>query len=288
MKKIKFCIVGAARTRNTSDLKKEILRRRHEVVLICLSDLFSDGRLNSIGRKALDECDIFLFRGYNKNRSLATSLSREAMAKGKTVIDEILATEFDHGKTYQAKILRKSGIPHLPILFEPSLAEKISASDQMSFPVIAKPDDGRLGRGIKMLRTEKRLFDFWRTHHGTYLIQKYFPIKYDFRVFVVGEKVLGAIKRHMKKGEYRSNIPGGQREIFNLTEKMNDLSLRATQALNYEISGLDILEDAQGELFVIEVNIAPQWQVFKKVTGINPAIHIIDYALEKFSNKTPV
>ncbi len=106
----------------------------------------------------------------------------------------------------------------------------------------------------------------------------------DIRISVVNGEVRGAIRRFIIPGDFRSNTSlGAKVEKINLTEEMTNLAKRAVKAMKYEIAGVDIIEHG-GRLYVLEVNSTPQWQNIKRVTGINLAVYIIDYALQKYSN----
>ena len=112
-------------------------------------------------------------------------------------------------------------------------------------------------------------------------------MKSDLRVFIVGDTVLGAIRRYVIEGDIRSNASlGAKSEAVELTEEMVTLAKKATIAIGYEVAGVDLAETSTG-YSILEVNHTPQWQAFKKSTGINPADHIVRYALKKQS-LTPI
>lgn len=141
---------------------------------------------------------------------------------------------------------------------------------------------GQKGQGIVKIDNKKQAYNFFKKNHKGYLLQEYLEIDSDIRIFVVNSKILGAMKRFIIPGDFRSNASLGARvEQVNPTKEMIDLAKRAVKAMKYEIAGVDIVT-YKGKFYVIEVNSTPQWQKFKKVTGINPAKHIIDYSLEKY------
>jgi ribosomal protein S6--L-glutamate ligase len=101
---------------------------------------------------------------------------------------------------------------------------------------------------------------------------------------VVGGKVVGGFQRFINEGAYKSNIRGTKAEKMDVSEKMKEISINATDAVGYEVSGVDLFEH-NGELYIIEVNVTPQWEKFKAVTGINPAKHIVEYAISKYEQR---
>ena len=103
----------------------------------------------------------------------------------------------------------------------------------------------------------------------------------DLRVFVVGDKVLGAMKRRAKDGSFKANITrGGVGENYTLTPEIEDMALRVARSLDLEVAGVDLLFGKEGFL-VCEANSAPGFEGFEHATGINVAKEIIDYARSK-------
>ncbi|MBU1198696.1 MAG: RimK family alpha-L-glutamate ligase [Nanoarchaeota archaeon] len=141
-------------------------------------------------------------------------------------------------------------------------------------PVIVKHQRGRKGKNIfKFDKLEK-------LPSKSYFIQNMISNSHvDKRVFVIGDKVIGAMERRAaKKGEWRSNLAlGGSAKAVKVDDKTKNLAIRAAKACEYEIAGVDIITDKQGKQFVIEVNRAPQFRGLMKATGINVAGKIVDY-----------
>ena len=101
----------------------------------------------------------------------------------------------------------------------------------------------------------------------------------DLRLFVVGDRVVAAMRRTAPEGTFRSNLhSGGQPSPLTPTKQLIDLALRATQALGLKIAGVDILESDDGPL-VLEVNSSPGLEGIEDVTGIDIAGAIADEAI---------
>ena len=100
-------------------------------------------------------------------------------------------------------------------------------------------------------------------------------------MFVVGNRVLGAMKRSSKDGSFKANITrGGVGEAYPLTDEIRDLALRVAHSLDLEIAGVDLLFGRDGFL-VCEANSAPGFEGFERATGVNVAKAIIDYSKSK-------
>jgi ribosomal protein S6--L-glutamate ligase len=78
------------------------------------------------------------------------------------------------------------------------------------------------------------------------------------------------------KGDGRLGVKVAEREI-NADERVLDLAKRAVESLGVEIGGVDVLEDEKGNFWVSEINLAPQFIGFERVTGINVAKKIVEY-----------
>jgi ribosomal protein S6--L-glutamate ligase len=100
----------------------------------------------------------------------------------------------------------------------------------------------------------------------------------DIRAFVVGNEIVGSMKRKSKKGMWKTNISRGARGIkINLSEELQEMALKTTEVLETKICGVDILESKQGPV-VLEANITPGFKGLLKYTGVNPAPKIIRLA----------
>lgn len=105
----------------------------------------------------------------------------------------------------------------------------------------------------------------------------------DVRVLVLGGKAIAAMRRHAKENDFRSNLHlGGTAGKLELTEVLRSLAERATQALNADIAGVDILESRKGPV-VIEVNGSPGLEGIGRATGKDIAAEVMDFAQERLS-----
>jgi len=283
---MKFLIIGAASSPNTSDLEIEIKKTGNEVSKVKPSEFIFKVLEREfkifVNDKDLSDFDIFIFRGYDKNYTEARIFAQKMLSLGKVVVDEAVSRIFMENKLFEASKLSGAGIkyPKSHYIVKYNFFEKIK--NNITYPAIVKPIDGKKGADIYKFKKPEELDYFLQKNTKGWLIQECLEIDGDVRVFVVGDKVLGAMKRFIIEGDYRSNISlGAKAEVFELNKEIEDLALNATKAMNYEIAGVD-LAYSDGQWYVIEVNTTPQWQGFKKTTGINPAEFIIKYSIDKF------
>ena len=99
----------------------------------------------------------------------------------------------------------------------------------------------------------------------------------DIRAFVVEGKVVAAMKRIARPGDFRSNMHrGGSMERIKLTSEQEETAIRAAKILGLNIAGVDMLPTSTGS-FVLEVNVSPGLEGIETTTGIDIAGAIIRY-----------
>lgn len=148
-------------------------------------------------------------------------------------------------------------------------------------PIIVKRPVGSFGNGVTIVESMRALKSFIVWSQPMYLLQEF--VKYsrgkDIRVFVVNGKVVGAMMRCAKKGEFRSNIElGGTGVPVEITEEEKNMALRSVQAIDLEYAGVDIIRSKNGPV-VLEVNSNPGFKALERATGVSIASHIVDYAI---------
>jgi ribosomal protein S6--L-glutamate ligase len=99
----------------------------------------------------------------------------------------------------------------------------------------------------------------------------------DIRCFVIGEKVVAAMMRTAKEGEFRSNLHrGGTSQVVRITPEERSTAVRAAKRMGLNVAGVDILRSNHGPV-VMEVNSSPGLQGIEKSTGKDLASQIIDF-----------
>jgi RimK family alpha-L-glutamate ligase len=112
-------------------------------------------------------------------------------------------------------------------------------------------------------------------------LQEYIKNDGDFRVWVLGEKVLGVMKRSSAdKKEFRNNYSaGGNVEVADLPEEVKEIAVKAAKVCGLAVAGVDVaFRDFDVKKPVIwEVNKGPQFKGFMKATGIDVPMEIVKY-----------
>lgn len=151
-----------------------------------------------------------------------------------------------------------------------------------SFPVIIKLLEGTQGLGVVLAENKNAASSVIEAFHGLkarIIVQEFIKEAKgaDIRAFVVDGKVVGAMKRQAKEGEFRSNLHrGGTAQVIKLSKEEKEVAVASAKALGLGVAGVDMLQSKRGPL-VMEVNSSPGLEGIEKATGINIAGKIFDY-----------
>src|SRR5207302_10414433 len=105
----------------------------------------------------------------------------------------------------------------------------------------------------------------------------------DVRAFVIGRRVVAAMKRKASRGEFRSNIHrGGTARKVRLSPEARRTALAAARALGLTVAGVDLIESDDGPM-VMEVNSSPGLEGIQKTTGVDVADAVIKHIDQELS-----
>jgi ribosomal protein S6--L-glutamate ligase len=149
-------------------------------------------------------------------------------------------------------------------------------------PLVVKLLEGTQGKGIVLAETHKAaesLIDAFRELDANFLVQEFIKEAggSDIRAFVVGEKVVAAMMRQAKEGEFRSNLHrGGSASLVRLSPAERSTAVQAARKMGLNVSGVDLLRSSHGPV-VMEVNSSPGLQGIEQATGKDVADLIIQF-----------
>jgi ribosomal protein S6--L-glutamate ligase len=149
-------------------------------------------------------------------------------------------------------------------------------------PVIIKLIEGTQGIGVLLAETIKSaeaIIELLQSQKQSVLIQKFVAESKgrDIRAFVVGDQVVGAMRRVAQGQEFRSNVHrGGLTEPLVLDETYCETAIRAAQIMGLRVAGVDMLEGKDGPQ-IMEVNSSPGLEGIERCTQLDIAGSIIDY-----------
>jgi len=149
-------------------------------------------------------------------------------------------------------------------------------------PVVIKLIEGTQGIGVLLADTIKAaesIIELLQSQKQNVLIQKFVAESRgkDIRAFVVGDRVVAAMRRVAQGQEFRSNVHrGGVAEAVELSDEYRETAVRAAQILGLRIAGVDMLESSSGPQ-IMEVNSSPGLEGIEKCTQLDIAGAVVEY-----------
>ncbi|MBI4585195.1 MAG: RimK family alpha-L-glutamate ligase [Planctomycetes bacterium] len=216
------------------------------------------------------------------------------VARGIPVINSPRAVECAVDKYLALARLSAAGLPVPRTRACEGARQALEDFEALGGDVVVKPLFGSEGRGLMRISDPDLAL---RAFHaleraGAVIYQQQFIRHpgWDLRVLVLGERVCAAMRRrvappftsgavpNLAGAEWRTNIArGGRGEPADLSKEAAELAIQAAAAVGTEIAGVDLLPDAQGNLYAIEVNSSPGWQALSRVTGADVAAEVLGY-----------
>ncbi|UTW04125.1 30S ribosomal protein S6--L-glutamate ligase [Amphritea atlantica] len=149
-------------------------------------------------------------------------------------------------------------------------------------PVIIKLIEGTQGIGVLLaesIKAAESIIELLQSQKQNVLIQKFVAESKgrDIRAFVVGDRVVAAMRRVAQGQEFRSNVHrGGVAEAVELSPEYAETAVRAAQILGLQVAGVDMLEGKTGPQ-IMEVNSSPGLEGIETCTGLDIAGAVIEY-----------
>jgi ribosomal protein S6--L-glutamate ligase len=149
-------------------------------------------------------------------------------------------------------------------------------------PVVVKLLEGTQGLGVVLAETRKAadsVISAFRQLDANILVQEYVKEARgaDVRAFVVGGKVVAAMKRQGPPGEFRSNLHrGGHAEAIKLSANERATAVRAAKTMGLNVAGVDLIQSDIGPM-VLEVNSSPGLEGIEAASGTDIAAAIIEF-----------
>ncbi|HEY5686020.1 MAG TPA: RimK family alpha-L-glutamate ligase, partial [Acidimicrobiia bacterium] len=149
-------------------------------------------------------------------------------------------------------------------------------------PVVVKLLEGTQGLGVVLAETKKAaesVIGAFRQLDANILVQEYIKESRgaDVRAFVVGGKVVAAMRRKGAPGDFRSNLHrGGSAEGIRLTAAERASAVKAARTVGLNVAGVDLLQSDRGPL-VLEVNSSPGLEGIEMASGVDVASRVIEF-----------
>jgi ribosomal protein S6--L-glutamate ligase len=219
-----------------------------------------------------------------------TAVLRQFEMIGTFPLNESVAVTRSRDKLRSLQLLARRGIG-LPVTGFARAPDDIGDLIEMvgGAPLVAKLLEGTQGIGVVLCETRKAAESVVEAFMGlnvSIMIQEYIKEAggADIRCFVIGDKVVAAIKRQARPGEFRSNLHrGGSAALIKITPEERSVAVRAAKIMGLNVAGVDLLRSNHGPL-VMEVNSSPGLEGIETATGKDVAGMIVQF-LEKNARK---
>tara|TARA_B100001248_G_scaffold259792_1_gene246538 strand:- start:1338 stop:2144 length:807 start_codon:yes stop_codon:yes gene_type:complete len=263
----------------------------HEVEVIdplkCFMNIVSKKPEVHYQNRILNEFDAIIPRIGASVTFYGTAVLRQFEMLGSYAVNDSVAIARSRDKLRCLQLLSKKGLG-LPVT---AYGHSTKMTEDLiklvgGAPVVIKMLEGTQGKGIVLAESKKAagsVIDMLRGLDAYFLVQEFIKESggSDIRCFVVGDKVIAAMKRQGPEGEFRSNLHmGGTAEQVKITPEERATAVKAAKAMGLNVAGVDLLRSERGPL-VMEVNSSPGLEGIEKTTGKNVAQRIISFIEKK-------
>ena len=275
---------------STARLKEAGQKRGHEVQVVdylrCYMNITSHHPVVVYQNRKLEGYDAMIPRIGASNTFYGTAVVRQLQMMGVFTPNSSQAISRSRDKLRCLQILAAKGIG-LPVTgFAHSIKDIDGLVDIVGGPpLVVKLLECTQGIGVVLAETKQAATSVIEAFRGldvNILVQEFIKEAggADIRAFVVGDRVIAAMKRQSAAGEFRSNLHrGGRAEKVKLTPEERSTAVRAAQILGLKVAGVDILRSNHGPV-VMEVNSSPGLEGIEKTSEVDVADAIIQF-LEK-------
>lgn len=192
--------------------------------------------------------------------------------------------------TYSAQwlLFQRAGVPiarTLPCFTIDRERLRACAEHLGGFPLVIKVPGNSGGLGVLRVDSSEAFFstvDYVMSRHDGPLLCAYVGNAVHWRVVVVGSEAVAAYRNPKAEGDFRTYGTARREDCFaRVDERLASLAVRAVSTLRLEFGGVDILEDADGGMYVLEANFPCYHPHAQEVAGIDVSGKMVDYLVEK-------
>lgn len=276
-------------------MKKAALNRGHKARLVFaknFSFVFAQGGTNLFYDNELYESPdiVIAWVGMLNNVAERAAVLREIKLRNVPIVNNLTAVVRTRDKFRTKQILSDKKLPVIKtaVLYSLGNIDRILESIG-EFPVIAKTIFGNDGKGVAVFESKRSLvsgIELMMDNNiscESILIQEFVKAdNKDYRLFVVGGKVVAQMERQAPKGDFRANLDGGGKGLqASLPSEVIKLGEDAAKALDLDIAGVDILIGEDGPV-ICEINPRPGFKI-SEITNTDVAKCIIEWTEKKYS-----
>ena len=211
-----------------------------------------------------------------------TAVVRQFEQMGVFCVNPSHAISVARDKLRALQVLSRHRVGLPTTLFMRHAGEIIPGIERMGGPpVVVKLLEGAQGIGVILAESTQVAEAIIATLSGpakmSVLIQQFVKESRgrDVRAFVVGSRVVAAMRRIAVDGEFRSNVHrGGRCEEIRLEPEYERVAVHAAQVMGLRVAGVDLLEGRDGPV-LLEVNSSPGLEAIEAATKVDIAGEIV-------------
>lgn len=236
--------------------------------------------------KKPEDYGIVIQRCVSYYRNLHSTAALEGL--GVKVINCLNTGVFAGNKLFTHMLLKKFGVPtpYATVAFSKEAA--LETLDKQGYPKVIKPTVGSWGRLISKLNdrdsaegiieSRENMYPIYQIHYLEEFVRR--PPR-DIRAIMVGDKIVAAIYRTSGSGNWKTNMAlGGVAEECKATSEMEEMCIKAKNAVQGDIVGVDLMESEDKGLVVHEVNNTTEYKNTVRVCGVDIPSLMLNYALK--------
>ena len=231
--------------------------------------------------------DILLPRLGAETSYFALAIIRQLEKSGVYTCNNSAAIEIVKDKMLLSQLFAQSDLPFPKTMLVKFPVPIALVEREIGFPLVIKNISGARGIGIHLCETAESFRDLMEligTHSGDHqmILQEFVASSYgrDLRVFVLGTKVIGCMKRTAKNSFKANYSLGGEVAPFAITPEIEKLAIDCAGLFNLQIAGIDLLFDTQG-FKICEANSSPGFKGMELATGEDIAQQILKYVVKE-------
>ncbi|WP_028387951.1 30S ribosomal protein S6--L-glutamate ligase [Legionella fairfieldensis] len=243
----------------------------------------SNPKVHYRGGEPLPQFDAVIPRIGASNTYYGTALLRHMETMGIYTLNESIAISRSRDKFRSLQLLARKGIP-MPLT---SFAQSPDDTEDLvrmvgGAPLVIKLLEGTQGKGVILADSHQSavsIINAFKEMSANILVQEFIEESRgtDIRCFVIGDKVVAAVKRQAKEGDFRANVhQGGKAVKVKLSPQERAIAISAAKTMGLKVAGVDLIRSNHGPL-VLEINSSPGLEGVEKATHVNIAAKIIQY-----------
>ena len=231
----------------------------------------------------LDDFDAVIPRIGASITFYGTAVVRQFEMMGVYAVNESVAISRSRDKLRSMQLLARRDIG-LPVTGFAHTTDDIPDLINMvgGAPLVVKLLEGTQGVGVVLCETRKAAESVIEAFLGidvNIMVQEYIAEAggADVRCFVIGDRVVAAMRRQAQPGEFRSNLHrGGSAETARISPAERRTAVAAARAMGLNVAGVDLIRSNHGPL-VLEVNSSPGLEGIEDASGVDVASLIVDF-----------